>query len=178
MFTVTPGGEIEDLVNSGHFAEFGFLDSLKAIITRSGDEKVVFMDDLTRSYMPEFAKEYEWRPSEANAAKMTFYDVEVQGVRALNSELTVSLASVPKALHVYEVDSDPANTGGKYKLSKRAYVNFENTLITERPLDLGEAGCTYLSTKDVTLRSDRPITLKEFASEVGVRIRLPKDRER
>ena len=145
---------------------------------KHGDEKAVFMDDLTRSRMPEFAKECEWRPSEANAAKMTFYDVEVQGVRALNSRPTASPASVPKALHVYEVDSDPANTGGKHKLPKRAYVNFENTLITERPLDLGEAGCTNLSTKDVTLRSDRPITLKEFASEIGVCIRPPKHRER
>lgn len=178
MFAVTPGGRIEEMISDNYFAEVGFLDSLEAIITRTGAEKVVYMDDFTRSYMPEYALNYEWQPAEANAAKIAFYDVYVQGARALNSELTVSPQSVPKALHVYEMDSDPANSGGKYKLSKRAHVNFEGTFITERPLDLGEAGCIYLGTRDVTLRSDSPITLKDFAREAGVRIKPPKDRER
>lgn len=178
MFAVTPGGRILELISENYFAEVGFLDSLEAIITRSGNQRVVFMDDLARSYMPEYAKCYEWQPAEANAAKIAYYDVDFQGTRALHSELTVSPESVPKSLHLYEMDSDPANSGGKYKLSKRADFNFEGTLITERPLDLGEDGCMYLGTRDVILRSDSPITLKEFAHEVGVRIKPPKDRER
>lgn len=178
MFATSESGGIGEFLYDNHLAEVGFLDSVEIILARTGDEKVTYMDDFTRSFLPEFSEEYGWKPSEVSAAKLAFYDVHVQGTRALHTEHAILPESVPKALHVYEVDSDPGNPDGKLKLSKRAYVNFAGTLIAERPLDLGEDGRIYLDPKDVSLRSDRPITLKEFAREVGVRIKPPKDRER
>lgn len=178
MFSTAPDGSIDELVSNNHLAETGFLDSMEAVLARTGEEKAVFLDDFTRPYLPEFVRDYEWEVHGENAMNLSYYDVETQGTRAMYTELTVASETVPKALHIYEVDSDPANPDGKLKLSKRAYVNFQGTLITERPLDLVATGEIYLEPKDVGLRSDAPITLKEFAREVGVRIKPPKDRER
>ncbi|MEG0303953.1 LPD28 domain-containing protein, partial [Gordonibacter sp.] len=178
MFSVASDGAIDEFVADGFFADEGLLDSLKAITMRTGGTRAVFMDEFTRRYLPTMTRDYEWIAPGKDAAKIAYYDVETQGTRALYTERTVSPESIPKALHVYEIDSDPANPRGKQKLSKHAYVNFTGTLITERPLDLGELGYAYLDPKDVSLHSDTPIKLKDFAREVGVRIKPPKDRDR
>lgn len=178
MFSTAAGGAIGELVANNSFAETGFLDSLEAVLTRTGKERALFMDDHTRPYLAQFIRDYEWDVPKQDAAKLAYYDVETQGMRALYTEHTVSPDTVPKALHIYEIDSDPANPNGRQKLSKRAYVNFQGTLITERPLDLGADDAIYLDPKDVSLHSDAPIKLKDFARECGVRIKPPKDRER
>lgn len=179
MFSTTPDGAVGEMISNNSFAETGFLDSMEAVLTRTGKERVLFMDDDgTRPYLNDFIRNYEWDVKGQDATKLTYYDVETQGTRALYTELTVASETVPKALHVYEVDSDPANPDGKLKLSKRAYVNFQGTLITERPLDLGADDAIYLDPKDVSLHSDAPIKLKDFARECGVRVKPPKDRER
>lgn len=178
MFSTTPQGAIDKLASNNSFAETGFLDSMEAILTRAGEERALYVDDLTRSYLGDFIHDYEWDVKGQDATQLAYYDVEMQGTRALYTEHTVSSDTVPKALHIYEIDGDPANPNGKQKLSKRAYINFKGTLITERPLDLGADGAIYLDPKDVSLRSDTPIKLKDFAREVGVRIKPPKDRER
>lgn len=178
MFSVSPDGSIDDLVSNNYFAEMAFLESMEAILTRTGEERAVFIDDYTRPYLPEFVRDYEWEVPGENALKLSFYDVETQGTRALYTERTISPDTVPKALHLYEVDADPVNPDGKLKVSKRAYVNFQGTMITERPLDLGTDGAIYMEPKDVSLRSDAPVKLKDFARECGVRIKPPKDRER
>lgn len=178
MFSVSSDGSIDELVSNNYFAEAGFLESMEAVLTRTDEEKAVYIDDSTRPYLPEFVRDYEWEVSGESALKLCYHDVETQGTRALYTEHTVSPDTVPKALHLYEVDADPANPDGKLRLSKRAYVNFTGTLITERPLDLGAKGEIYLDPKDVGLRSDVPVKLKDFARECGVRIKPPKDRER
>lgn len=178
MFTVTSEGAIDKLVADNYFADEGLLDSLEAIVTRTGGVRAVFMDEFTRPYLPEMARDFEWCAPGKDAMKITYYNVETQGTRALYTEDTVSPESVPKALHIYEIDSDPANPDGKQRLSKHTYVNFTGTLITERPLDLGEHGYIYMDAKDVSLHSDAPIKLKDFAREVGVRIKSPEGRER
>lgn len=178
MFSVSSEGSIDELVSDNYFAEAGFLESMEAVLARTGEEKAVYIDDSTRPYLPEFIRDYEWDVSGESALKLCYHDVETQGTRALYTERTVSPDTVPKALHLYEVDADPTNPDGKLKVSKRAYVNFQGTLITERPLDLGAEGEIYLDPKDVSLRSDAPVKLKDFARECGVRIKLPKDHER
>lgn len=178
MFSVTPDGGIDELIADNYFADVGLLESLESIVTRDGTTKAIYMDDFTRGYLPQMAKEFDWHAPGKDATHLTYYDIETQGARALFTEHTLSLKSIPKALHVYELDSDPANTCAELKLSKHAYVNFSGTLITERPLDLGEMGHTFLDLKDISLRSVTPITLKDFAREVGIRIKSPKDRER
>ncbi|MEG1907886.1 MAG: LPD28 domain-containing protein, partial [Gordonibacter sp.] len=178
MFSVASDGAIDEFVADGFFADEGLLDSLEAITMRTGETRAIFMDDFTRHYLPTMARDYEWSAPGKDAMKIAYYDVETQGTRALYTERTVSPESIPKALHVYEIDSDPANPRGKQKLSKHAYVNFTGTLITERPLDLGELGYAYLNPKEVSLHSDAPIKLKDFAREAGVRIKPPKDRDR
>ena len=179
MFSTAPDGALEELVANNSFAETGFLNSMEAVLTRAGEERALFIDDeCVRPYLDEFVKAYEWEPPAEDAMGIRYHGVEALGARALYTELTVSRDTVPKALHVYEVDADPANPDGKLKLSKRAYVNFQGTLITERHLDLGADGEIYLDPKDVSLRSDAPVKLKDFARECGVRIKPPKDRER
>ena len=178
MFSVSPDGSIDDLVSNNYFAETAFLESMENILTRAGKERAVYLDDYTRPYMPEFVRDYEWEVPGENALKISYYDVETQGTHALYTERTISPDTVPKALHVYEVDQDPANPDGKLRLSKRAYVNFQGTLIAERPLDLGADGEIYLDPKDVSLRSDTPTTLKRFARECGLRVKPPEERER
>lgn len=179
MFSTAADGTVGELIANNSFAETGFLDSMEAVLTRTGEERVLFMDDDgTRPYLNDFIRDYEWDVKGQDATKLVYYDVETQGTRALYTERTVSSDTVPKALHVYEIDSDPANPNGRQKLSKRAFANFQGTLITERPLDLGADDAIYLDPKDVSLHSDAPIKLKDFARECGVRIKPPKDRER
>lgn len=178
MFATASDGTITELVSDNYFAGEGFLDSLEAIATRADGERAVFIDDLTRRYLPEMARDHEWSATGKDAMKIMYHDVKMQDTRALFTESTVSPDSVPKSLHVYDIDSDPANPQGKQKLSKHAYVNFSGTLITERPLDLGGLGHAYIKPKDVSPRSDALITLKQFAREAGVRIRTSKDLER
>lgn len=178
MFSVSPDGSIDDLVSNNYFAEVGFLDSMEAVLARTGKEKAVYLDDYMRPYLAEFVRDCEWEVPGENALKLSYYDMETQGARTIYTKRTVSPDTVPKALHVYEVDQDPANPDGKLRLSKRAYVNFQGTLIAERPLNLGADGEIFLDPKDVSPHSDASIKLKDFAREVGVRIKPPKDRER
>lgn len=178
MFSTAPDGTIDELVSDNSFAQTGFLNSMEAVLARTGEETVLFMDEGTRACLDDFVRNYEWDAPGVDATSISFSAVLTQGTRSLFTERTVSPGTVPKALHVYEIDGDPANPEGKMRLSKRAYLNFQGTLITERPLDLGTDDAIYMEPKDVGLRSDMPVKLKDFARECGVHIKPPKDRER
>lgn len=177
MFYKTDGA-ISGLSANNHFAEVGLLDSLEEVWTRTGCDTVIFLDDNTRKYLPEIADDFGWSIPSKDATRIVFYDTEVHGMRTLFTEETVFRGTVPKSLYVYEIGDELDSPEGMNKIAKNVSINFKGTLITERPLDLGKDDSIFISPREVSLHSDTPIKLKDFAQEVGIRIKAPKEQER
>lgn len=178
MFRKDEAGKIDTLAANNYFAGVGLTDTLESVWERTGEETLIFLDEPARNYLPECAIDYEWKIERQDARRIEFNRIEVYGIRALYTEQSISQASVPKSLHFFEVGNECDHEQGFSKIAKNVHINFSGTLITERSLDLGEDGAIHFAPDELEFTSDKTVSLKEFAREIGIRMKPEKEQVR
>lgn len=173
-----PEGAVAGIEYNDYFTSGDLSDELEEIWMRTSGETVVFIDDFMRDYLSKAEKDFGWEMPCKDPGKITFNVIDISGTRAIFTQESVRRDSVPRTLCLYELGDELDGPEDTFKIAKSIFVNFRGTLITERPLDLGPKGETRITPDIIDARSEAPLSLKQFAREVGIRTASPRGHER
>jgi hypothetical protein len=111
----------------------------------------------------------------ADADKIVFSEIELLGTAALHSELRIERNTVPKGLHMYEVRHADEDWFMPRQIARRVLVNFYGTLITAKPLALGEYGIALDKPFDF---GHDAVTIREFMQKHQIKPKARDSHER
>jgi hypothetical protein len=128
--------------------------------TKSALEKVII--NLERA--EDSFREVEYRISPIPAQHPLYIDAKIFAAKAIFTRQQIDRATLPKGLHAYDIQfsSDEMKPD---KLWPSCIGRRFGTVITKKPLAIGENGYTDIKDNDFTLNSEKRPTLREFQAQ-------------
>ncbi len=101
-----------------------------------------------------------------NATKETFDLIEIAGYTVLFSDLRIDRETVPEGVYAYDVRHCDEGWGEAAEIKEFVLVNHMGTILSDKPIDLGEDGYSILE-KDFEYLDER-MTLSEYKKSQSI----------
>ena len=102
-----------------------------------------------------------------------FEEIGIFGVPALFTPLRISKDSVPLGVYKYELRHDDECQGIASEIARVILVNHWGSILTLRPLDLGEEGRIFMDGDEINYGIDTGMTLESFRQKHEIQHTAP-----
>ena len=106
-----------------------------------------------------------------------FEEITIFNEPALFTPLRIDPSTIPVGVYKYEIRHDDECQGIACEVARRIMVNHWGSILTLRPLDLGDEGRIYMEGDEINYGIDSPVTLAEFIKRHSKETRPPEHQE-
>ena len=106
-----------------------------------------------------------------------FEEITIFNEPALFTPLRIDPSTIPVGVYKYEIRHDDECQGIACEVAKRIMVNHWGSILTLRPLDLGDDGRICMEGDEINYGIDSPVTLAEFIERHTKSIETPAKQE-
>lgn len=102
-----------------------------------------------------------------DATKETFEEIELFDEPALFTCLRIDPATVPAGVYKYDIRHDDDCQGIACEIARFILVNHWGSVLTLKPIELGNEGYRLMNEDDINYGIDSEVTLSEFIRRYG-----------
>jgi hypothetical protein len=106
-----------------------------------------------------------------------FEEITIFNEPALFTPLRIDPSTIPVGVYKYEIRHDDECQGIACEVAKRIMVNHWGSILTLRPLDLGDEGRIYMDGDEINYGIDSSVTLGEFIERHSKEAKQPEHQE-
>ena len=106
-----------------------------------------------------------------------FEEITIINEPALFTPLRTDPSTIPAGVYTYEIRQDDECQGIACEVAKRIMVNQWGSILTLRPLDLGDEGRIYMEGDEINYGIDSSVTLGEFIERHSKEAKQPEHQE-
>ena len=106
-----------------------------------------------------------------------FEEITIFDEPALFTSLRIDPSTIPVGVYKYEIRHDDECQGIACEVARRIIVNHWGSILTLRPLDLGDEGRIYMDGNEINYGIDSSVTLGEFIERHSKKAKQPEHQE-